>query len=48
MSTFKSLSEKLLGFAKRKIEKNLDEGLLIGGSDHNIVLFTVSRSKGKG
>ncbi|WP_158625722.1 peptidoglycan-binding domain-containing protein [Corallococcus carmarthensis] len=105
VSTYKSLSEKLLGFANRKIAKNPDEGLLIGGdwnepastkgkwspgwiaqqagmtthggveshghgkidyamsygckvsnvkagptggSDHNIVLFTVSRPKGKG
>ncbi|NOJ94092.1 endonuclease/exonuclease/phosphatase family protein, partial [Corallococcus coralloides] len=105
VSTYKSLSEKLLGFAQRKIAKNPDEGLLIGGdwnepastkgkwsphwiarqagmkthggveshghgkidyamsygckvtnvkagptggSDHNIVMFTVSRPKGKG
>ncbi|CAM4164234.1 peptidoglycan-binding domain-containing protein [Corallococcus exiguus] len=105
VSTYKSLSEKLLGFAQRKIAKNPDEGLLIGGdwnepastkgkwspgwiaqqagmtthggveshghgkidyamsygckvsnvragptggSDHNIVMYTVSRPKGKG
>jgi hypothetical protein len=105
VDTYKSLSEKLLGFAKRKIERNPDQGLLIGGdwnepastkgtwspgwiakqagmkthgnvethghgkidyelsygcrvsnvkagptggSDHNIVTFTVSRPKGKG
>lgn len=105
VSTYKSLSEKLLAFAKRKIENHPDQGLLIGGdwnepastkgkwspgwiaqqagmkthggveshghgkidyamsygcrvsnvragptggSDHNIVMFTVSRPKGKG
>ncbi|MFP2895616.1 peptidoglycan-binding domain-containing protein [Corallococcus sp. 4LFB] len=31
VSTYKSLSEKLLGFAKRKIENNPDQGVLIGG-----------------
>lgn len=105
VDTYKSLSEKLLAFAKRQIKKNPDQGLLIGGdwnepastkgkwspgwiaqqagmathggvkthgngridwemsygcrvsnvkagptggSDHNIVTFTVSRPKGKG
>ncbi|NOK33323.1 hypothetical protein HMI49_08960 [Corallococcus exercitus] len=105
VSTYKSLSEKLLAFAKRQLEKNPDQALLIGGdwnepastkgkwspgwiaqqagmtthggvethghgkidyelsagcrvsnvkagptggSDHNIVTFTVSRPKGKG
>ncbi|RKH07182.1 hypothetical protein D7V97_21640, partial [Corallococcus sp. CA053C] len=31
VSTYKSLSEKLLAFAKRQIERKPDQGLLIGG-----------------
>ncbi|GMU01457.1 hypothetical protein KH5H1_55770 [Corallococcus caeni] len=31
VSTYKSLSEKLLAFAKRQLEKNPDQALLIGG-----------------
>jgi len=31
VKTFKSLSEKLLGFAKRQLEKNPEQALLIGG-----------------
>jgi exonuclease III len=31
VKTFKSLSEKLLAFAKRQLEKNPDQALLIGG-----------------